>query len=703
MKIRICITIFLLSSCFINAQKQDTEDSLKAIIKHQKGDTTEVDAIFNLSVQQPEFESGIKYARQGLALAQKIKYKKGEADCYLSLGKIYAGIENRSQSTQNYFNALRIYTEIGDFQGIVTAHIFLHGSYLASGDINSSLAHLLDGLNIAETNKVMGFKVDWQGQVTPFFLAEIGDIYLQKNQLDSALFYIQKAINQKLLINGSEWDFPIYLLGNIQRQKGNYLLALAIYRSAIPLAIQNLNFQDTLQIFSGMSTLFKMHGNLDSAIYYAQIVVQSENSGRQTENYFEAINNLADVYKLTGDKGNALKYIEIRDALKDSIYSIKTAREVQNIAFNDQLKQQEIITAQVKFKNRIQLYSVIGSLFIMLLIAGILWNNNRNRQKAFTLLQNQKKETDIQKKKVEETLDELKATQSQLIHSEKMASLGELTTGIAHEIQNPLNFVNNFSEVNMELTTELKDELNKIEMETKDKMNLSEMIEYLFQNEEKINLHGKRADAIVKSMLQHSRSSTGKKEPTNINTLADEYLTLAYHAMRARDKSLTSGQADFQATLQTDFDPGIDKINIIPQDIGRVLLNLYNNAFYTVQEKMKIPGAGYAPKVLITTRLTDTAARSQGVSNLESVISRPGWDKLHPQSIIISVKDNGMGIPQKIIDKIFQPFFTTKPTGQGTGLGLSLSYDIIKAHQGEISVESKEGEWTEITIRLPAI
>ena len=253
-----------------------------------------------------------------------------------------------------------------------------------------------------------------------------------------------------------------------------------------------------------------------------------------------------------------------------------------------------------------------------------------------------------------------------LIQSEKMASLGELTAGIAHEIQNPLNFVNNFSEVNKELLQEMKDEIDKGNMEE-----VKAIANDLIDNEEKINHHGKRADAIVKGMLQHSRSSSGVKEPTDINKLADEYLRLAYHGLRAKDKT-------FNAILKTDYDATIGNINIVPQDIGRVLLNLYNNAFYTISERQKTEDKEYEPTVSVSTKKIG-------------------------EIIEIKVTDNGNGIPQKILDKIFQPFFTTKPTGQGTGLGLSLSYDIVKAHGGELKVETKEGEGSEFMILLPIV
>ena len=246
-----------------------------------------------------------------------------------------------------------------------------------------------------------------------------------------------------------------------------------------------------------------------------------------------------------------------------------------------------------------------------------------------------------------------------------MASLCELTAGIAHEIQNPLNFVNNFSEVSKELLDEMNIELDKGDINE-----AKAIAADVKQNLEKINHHGKRADAIVKGMLQHSQSSTGKKEPTDINALCDEYLRLSYHGLRAKDKS-------FNATLKTDFDNSIGKINIIPQDIGRVILNLLTNAFYAVDEKKKSGVENYEPTVSISTKK---------IGN----------------KVEIRVADNGNGIPQNIVDKIFQPFFTTKPTGQGTGLGLSLSYDIVtKGHNGELKIETKEGEFTQFIITLP--
>jgi two-component system NtrC family sensor kinase len=277
----------------------------------------------------------------------------------------------------------------------------------------------------------------------------------------------------------------------------------------------------------------------------------------------------------------------------------------------------------------------------------------------------QKNQLTSQRDELQNMLLELKSTQTQLIQSEKMASLGELTAGIAHEIQNPLNFVNNFSEVNAEMIDELKEELKN-----GNNHSALSIAEDIGENEKKIRHHGKRADSIVKGMLEHSRAGSRQKEATDINALADEYLRLAYHGLRAKDK-------EFNADLKTYLDKGIPKINVIPQDIGRVLLNLFNNAFYAVNQKSKTSEAEYKPEVSVTT------SAEKG-------------------NLVIKVKDNGNGIPDAIKDKIMQPFFTTKPTGEGTGLGLSLSYDIVvKGHGGSITVDTKEGEFTEFTVTLP--
>jgi signal transduction histidine kinase len=405
--------------------------------------------------------------------------------------------------------------------------------------------------------------------------------------------------------------------------------------------------------------------NKDSASYYAYAALELAKQKNLKKELTDAYSALFDYHNTFGDYKKALEYRLIYDSLYNETVNsnVSQSSERTRIKLEQEKKDlmaqrdQEIKDSAARRSRNLQ-YGIIGG--FMLLASLLLWNN-RQKQKA--------------KLKIEQAYGQLKSTQSQLIQSEKMASLGELTAGIAHEIQNPLNFVNNFSEVNNELIEELKSQKSKLKSEEQD-----EILNDIFQNNEKINHHGKRADAIVKGMLQHSRSSSGVKEPTDINALCDEYLRLSYHGLRAKDKS-------FNATMKTDFDKSIGDINIIPQDIGRVVLNLLTNSFYAVNERLRQaqPDSKFEPTVTISTRLLNPPSGGRGAK------------------VEIKVTDNGNGIPPKVLDKIFQPFFTTKPTGQGTGLGLSLSYDIIKAHGGEIKVESKENEGTTFIIQLPII
>jgi two-component system NtrC family sensor kinase len=486
---------------------------------------------------------------------------------------------------------------------------------------------------------------------------------------DSALFYLNQM---QALINDPGVHFYYVVMdamrGDIYAEKKNTDSAFYYYRSAISYAREVK--EDAPAAQKGLAKFFKKENKIDSALYYARLsYVNFENrrlalqlTGNTVDYWIlDLYPLLAELYKANGQMDSAYYYLQLAVSIKDTLYNSDKIVQFQTLTFNEASRKQQLELqaqqAQEKFSTKIKMYSLVTGFIVVLIISFILLKNNKQKQKANHLLV-------IQKKKVESTLSELESTQSQLIQSEKMASLGELTAGIAHEIQNPLNFVNNFSDVNTELLQEMKQEL--------DKGNVTEattLANDVIENEQKINHHGKRADAIVKGMLQHSRSNTGIKEPTDLNALADEYLRLCYHGLRAKDKS-------FNATIKTDFDASIGHINIVPQDIARAILNLLTNAFYAVNEKKKMDLVGYEPAVSISTKNTG-------------------------DHVEIKVMDNGNGIPQKVVDKIFQPFFTTKPTGQGTGLGLSLSYDIIKAHGGEIKVNTATGSGSEFIITLP--
>jgi two-component system NtrC family sensor kinase len=444
--------------------------------------------------------------------------------------------------------------------------------------------------------------------------------------------------------------------------KGDYRQAIRMFMIQITVCEEHSVYIFSSYTFYYLSQCYQKLGDLKQGLRNAQLSYQRGVQSRFALIQSKSSLQISNLYDEMGQVAKAYEYLKIHNKIKDDIQEQDNFNKVADIEIQsileksqrqlDVLEKDKKINEENNRNQKLLIFSISGALLSAILVLFIVYRNNRQKQKA--------------KVKIEIAYADLKSTQAQLIQSEKMASLGELTAGIAHEIQNPLNFVNNFSEVNKEMIAELKEEIDKGNYD--EAKTIANDIEL---NEAKINHHGKRADAIVKGMLQHSRQTTGTKEPTDINALCDEYLRLAYHGLRAKDNS-------FNATMKTDFDESIGSINIIPQDIGRVLLNLYNNAFYAVDEKKKQQPENYESTVSIKTKKLDG-------------------------KIEVSVKDNGNGIPQKVVDKIFQPFFTTKPTGQGTGLGLSLSYDIIKAHGGEIKVESKEGEGSEFIILLPVV
>ncbi|HMK05821.1 MAG TPA: ATP-binding protein [Ferruginibacter sp.] len=491
----------------------------------------------------------------------------------------------------------------------------------------------------------------------------LGQSYLDANKPDSALYYEKEAERSALESNKNTSVLArTYLgtvemhLGDIYKALGDHAMSLAYYYKSLQTTSENNNRISFTRVCSRLSRYHLEKGDKDSSLYYSLKIMEISKTlgkvaGREV-NLGNAYENVYLSYKLNHQFDSAFKYMELALITKDSLarVRIRNLAEFQNLTFNEQFRIQNLAKEKRLYQSRVRVYMLLAGLGILLLIGLILFRNNRQKQKTNKVL--------------EKTLTDLRSTQTQLIQSEKMASLGELTAGIAHEIQNPLNFVNNFSEVSSELVEEMNTELDKGDIDE-----AKAIASDVKQNLEKINHHGKRADAIVKGMLQHSRASSGQKEPTDINALTDEYLRLAYHGLRAKDKS-------FNATLKTDYDESIGNINIIPQDIGRVILNLITNAFYVVDEKKRSGIENYEPTVFVRTKKVNG-------------------------KVEVKVKDNGNGIPPKVLEKIFQPFFTTKPTGQGTGLGLSLSYDIVKAHGGELKVETKEGEGSRFIIQLP--
>jgi two-component system, NtrC family, sensor kinase len=646
----------------IFAQNNNSDSLKKALDSYKKDDTVKVMMLYRYAGSLPDSQAEMAYhfIEAGRLLADKIKSPFCSAYGYLQLSHIY--------SHQNM--------------------------------VDSAASVLLEGLNEAEKFHVDGLLFSFDASLAESYRL-LHDFKKAEYDNDQALARATSQKNQHQILSAlrnqialansmGQWDkldslasitLPLAKalkdtaqMADITMSRGDAYRAsfkdkqaISMYIDAAAIFTRELNYHGLAYCYCGLSDAFLALDSKDSARWYAAAAISTSARHNLKKENSDAHVALFNYYNYFKDYKNALSEKIIIDSLQNK----KNEDKVSKITFGAEMRysqerkdllasiEQGKKDAEAKRLRNLQYLIMAGlgiAVIAVLLIAGIQYRNNRQKKKANGLLQQQKQ-------KVESTLDELKSTQAQLIQSEKMASLGELTAGIAHEIQNPLNFVNNFSEVNRELIDDLQTEIKA--GNTDQAITISNDIK---DNEQKINQHGRRADAIVKGMLQHSRSSKGAKEPTDINALADEYLRLAYHGLRAKEKG-------FNSTMNTHYDDTIGKISVIPQDIGRVLLNIYNNAFYAVNEKKKSAHATFEPTVSVTTKKME--------------------DK-----VAILIKDNGNGIPQHVVDKIFQPFFTTKPSGQGTGLGLSLSYDIIRAHGGEIKVNTKAGAGSEFVIIL---
>jgi len=683
-------------------------DSLNKVLQVQKEDSNKVKTLNGLSkgyLRESSFANALQLGNQALALAEKIKFKSGKAVSYLNLAEVYASQKKDSIAIDNFLHAISVRQEIGDMHGVADIYKKLSNYYQVLGNFPEGLNYefkrlklheeLNDTSGIANSFKDIGFiyrVIKNYPEAERYLLAslslfeKIGDKvgigYVSKRiaqlykatgnysgalKKDSAALIIFEEAGSQFDIAWSLASIGSSIEGIYSTERANetetikesrYKEALKNYYAALNIFTMIGAAADSYPIMSMYHNIgsvnIKLH-DLKGSRYYLEKSLRLASETKNIEVLSRSYKSLSLLDSIEGNYKNAYsnfrKYLVYNDSLvndedrqKALTYKIQYDTEKNEIIAKAEQARKD---AETRRSRNIQFFIIA----VFLLLAIFFFISNRQKQKAKT--------------EIERSYADLKSTQAQLIQSEKMASLGELTAGIAHEIQNPLNFVNNFSDVNKELLVEMKDEMDKGNIDDAKAIANDVMV-----NEEKISHHGKRADAIVKGMLQHSRASSGQKELTDINALANEYLRLSYHGLRAKDKS-------FNADIKTDFDNTIGKVNIVPQDIGRVVLNLINNAFYAVDEKKKHIQNGYEPTVSVSTK------KNNG-------------------KVEISVKDNGNGIPQKVLDKIFQPFFTTKPTGQGTGLGLSLSFDIVKAHGGEIKVNTKDNEGTEFTITLPA-
>ena len=637
-------------------------DSLKKVLAGTKSDTVKMYVHRQLGIYYQEMNRPVAlvHFNEQLKIAKDLNQKIWEAEALSRIGYVHSlqynfpgglkavleakQIASQNKAEQNLLN-IKLFSKDGDPHiGRLTllASIEQHLGLLYHFSGNYKKAREV----FAEVNRINKESLLDVALFSMTYLC-IGEAFYNSNQLDSAKFYLRESLEYCSKSGYEKYKGLTYCdLGGVYELEGNYEEARKYYLLSIPLSTRHESTDYVGLAYIQLAILTRKANEFDSSFIYARKAIDLYINMNDTVGMISSYQRLSETFDGVQKKDSAYYYLKKSLDLASLMNKEEKVKSFQAIGFDEQIKLQALEAERLLTKSRIRTWTMIAGILVLLLVSGMLLRHSRQQKKN--------------RIRTEKAYDDLKATQQQLIQSEKMASLGELTAGIAHEIQNPLNFVNNFSEVNNELIEELRSRKSKIEREEQD-----EILNDIFLNNEKISHHGKRADAIVKGMLQHSRTSTGQKEPTDINALVDEYLRLAYHGLRAKDKS-------FNAELRTDFDNSIGKLNIIPQDIGRVVLNLINNAFYAVDEKKKHGSTnsaqnGFEPTVLVSTKKNN--------GNIE-----------------IRVSDNGNGIPEKVLDKIFQPFFTTKPTGQGTGLGLSLSYDIVKAHGGEIKVESKEGE-----------
>jgi signal transduction histidine kinase len=701
-------------------------DSLLNSIKQQDDDSVKVIHYLDLGLEflSSDIKRSISYFDEAILLGQKINYKNGLAKAFNAKGRAYAQQGQFQEAILNFQEALKGFNEINDKTGEANVLSNLGSIYYMLGNSSKALELHFESLNISEEldNKLrIGTSFNNIGTVylknrstindaLTFFKKSlgvfqgidekqgmatasmnIGEVYFIESKYDSAIYYHQLALE---LCDGTiDATFPLTQLGEINAALGNFQKASGFHRRALEISEKlDAKFELT-QSLIGLAKTQRTQKDFDGAILTLEKAKVLATDIDAKNELLDVYLNLAEIQALVGNYKAAYENEINTKSVKEEIAKSSTEQMIQQLQFEFELNKKEaeieLLQKDTELKNaavfnqRIIIFTSLGGLFMFVVISISLFRNNLGKQKANRLLQVQKEEIHAQRENVESAYDQLKSTQNQLIQSEKMASLGELTAGIAHEIKNPLNFVNNFSDV----CTELIDEM-KVELAGGNQKAAIEIADDIKQNLQKINQHGKRADSIVQGMLEHSKRGSGQKQETDINALADEFLRMTYQSFLAKNKELITER--IPVAISTNLDTNLPKISVIPQDIGKVLLNLYSNAFYACTERSRSAANDRAKSA--------SAHPTGGGIYLPSVIVRTRYEG---NKVLISVKDNGPGIPAPIIDKIFQPFFTTKPTGQGTGLGLSLSYDVVKSHGGELKVETEENVGTEFTIVLP--
>ncbi|UOQ73155.1 tetratricopeptide repeat-containing sensor histidine kinase [Hymenobacter cellulosilyticus] len=654
------------------AQAQSPQTAgLRAALAGARHDTTRVLLLADLSAtyRYSRFDSVLWYARQGLQLARKIEYAKGEGRCLSRLGILMGERGNLPQALRIDLQALQLHEQSHDLEAMARTLNQMGLLYHALEDYRPALSYYFRAKRIYE----QGFGDDSQ---LISVLTNLGASYEGRGQLDSAQYFLNRAYEltrSSKTVNQSCWGNPLpYVLreiGLLRASRGQPAEGLAYYRRSAQAAFPENDRRSACRAYQYMAELYYSRQQLDSSVFYARKSLMLAQSLPFIIGVVRTSELLTEAFQARQRTDSTLKYMRIMLQAEDSLYNPQRIKQLDAIGFAEQQRLRELELEHAQFEARNRLYILAGVLGSLLLVALLLWRNNRLQQRANTRLSALNQEITNQRDSLGRMLHELKLTQSQLVLREKMASLGELMAGVAHEIQTPVNNVRDLAGVSADLVENLRRELVRLgavaEPDT-----VADNLQALSQYQHNIVRSSQRAASIVGGMLEYSSTSPGPHQPTDVNAFVEDYLRLTYHDTRAKSRS-------FYSALLPTLDPAVGNLSIIRHDLGRVLISLFTNAFQAVQQRQRMGQEGYIPQVAVSTR--------NAGSHIE-----------------IRVRDNGMGIPPELLPKVFERFFSTTAPEAGTSLGLALSHDLItKGHGGTLTVETEPGEYTEFVITLP--
>lgn len=674
----VCVCV-LLTTARATAQSPQTAP-LRRALAQATSDTSRVLLLADLSAsyRYSRFDSVRHYALQGLRLARRIGYTKGEGRCLSRIGILIGERGNLPAALRTNLQALQLNEDSHDTEGTARTLNQTGLLYYALDDFRPSLSYYFRALQLYEQGGIQD-----NSQLISV-LTNIGASYEGMRRLDSAAHYLNRAYTLTTAPRSRDWScwgnpLPYVLreLGLLQAVQGNSAAGVRYYhRSARAAALEN-DRRSSARVFQYLAELYHTSGQPDSSRYYARKALAVGQTLPFTLGILHTSRLLSDAYEQLGQHDSTLKYLRIMLTAQDSLYNPQRIKQIDAIGFAEQQRLRQLEEEASRLSTEVRTYALWGTLGALLVLALLLARHIRQQQQAHRQLQSlnaqivqQKTELTQQRDRLAHMLQELRSAQGQLLLREKMASLGELMAGVAHEIQNPMTSVRNFAAISVNLCQEIREELAKVLLPIDDQQIIDEMFQNLSQYQSSIVKFSQRAEGIVAGMLEYSSSSPAQRQLTNLNMLANEYMRLTYQDLRLKNPR-------FNAALLPDFEAGLPEVPVVRQDIGRALVSLFTTAFYAVQQRQRLGEEDYVPQVMLTTRREQEYAE-------------------------IRIRDNGTGISEAVQASIFQRFFTSKPSGDGSSLGLAVSYDIItRGHGGTLRVESREGEFTEFIVQLP--